>query len=160
MKKTAIILTVVMACSQALAESYRESCAKNMRMLYDLSVAAYLIVDARVTDGPKFFEMYYDQERYIPVQLRRGKKYLFLVAGEDRVTDLDLFIYDPRGTLAKSNRSFDADAGFWYIANQTGRYRLKVRMANCKRETATQVAYMKAEFTRFNEKRWWSSFPP
>jgi hypothetical protein len=64
---------------------------KNMRMLYDLSVAAYLIVDARVTDGPKFFEMYYDQERYIPVQLRRGKKYLFLVAGEDRVTDLDPF---------------------------------------------------------------------
>ncbi len=160
MKRILLILAAIITGSRLMAMSNREICADYLQQYYNMSLGAYLITDARITDGPKFFEMYYDQERYIPVYLRGGKKYLFVVAGDDRVRDLDLFVYDPGGKLAKSNRTFDTDAGFWYIAERTGRYMLKVRMADCERGTGNMVGYIKAEFSKFYEKRWWSSFPP
>ena len=81
------------------------------------------------------------------VTLSAGEEYLFYAVCDQDCSDVDIFLYDPSGSLVASDSSVHAytnfptaNAEFEYDAATSGTYRLEVKIYGCTTSTCYYAA--------------------
>jgi S1-C subfamily serine protease len=65
------------------------------------------------------------------VDLVAGRRYGFLAVCDEDCADLDLYLYDPRGRLVKSDTKADSTPVVVFVPATSGSYRLRAHMVTC-----------------------------
>lgn len=132
--KTAIALfsgIVLLTPTAALAGRFTDQVrGQLMQAAISLGIGSY-----QLTHNPLVDDLRNNQSETLNINLRSGTSYAFVGVCDEDCRDIDLQVYDENGNLVDSDTDTDDYPMVRVNPRWSGRFRVKVTMANCTAST-------------------------
>ncbi|MGB7712580.1 MAG: hypothetical protein WBL95_24110 [Microcoleus sp.] len=132
--KTAIALfsgIVLLTPTAALAGRFTDQVrGQLMQVAISLGIGSY-----QLTHNPLVDDLRNNQSETLNINLRSGTSYAFVGVCDEDCRDIDLQVYDENGNLVDSDTDTDDYPMVRVNPRWSGRFRVKVTMANCTAST-------------------------
>jgi hypothetical protein len=132
--KTAIALfsgIVLLTPTAALAGRFTDQVrGQLMQAAISLGIGSY-----QLTHNPQVDDLRNNQSKTLNINLRSGISYAFVGVCDEDCRDIDLQVYDENGNLVDSDTDTDDYPMVRVNPRWSGRFRVKVTMANCTAST-------------------------